>query len=52
MAEAHEDRVGLFCFLLFLVHYGLYVDVLKFFHVFPLAYEVEIICVREERKSA
>jgi hypothetical protein len=36
MDEAHYDIVGLFCFLLFLGHYGLYVDVVKFFLVFPL----------------
>ena len=51
MDEAHYDIVGLFCFLLFLGHYGLYVDVVRIFHVFPLAYEVESGCVREERKT-
>ncbi|KAL5648345.1 hypothetical protein ACJX0J_039154 [Zea mays] len=36
MDEAHYDIVGLFCFLLFLGQYGLYVDVVKFFLVFSL----------------
>jgi hypothetical protein len=34
--------MGLFCILLFLGHYGLYVDVLKNFHMFPLASDVKV----------
>lgn len=51
MDEAHYDIVGLFCFLLFLGHYGLYVDVVKFFSCVSSSYDVESGCVREERKS-